>query len=229
MSSGRTYSDYRFQVEGGLSSSRVSVRFLIPDDAWLKRQIVALIVQLTQPQSWEVLDGATVTLDQVLSEMSRGFDSLMFEREVGKIQAFMVANTSLLPGNYLPCDGSAYDTVDYPDLYAVLPESLKHGDTFNTPYLDGSFIVGAGINEGGTGYVVGESYGEEEVTLTIEQIPSHVHTVNETGLTAILEGAGAPFPAPSIASPTITGSSGGGDAHNNVPQSVAVIFGIVCR
>ena len=48
--------------------------------------------------------------------------------------------------------------------------------TNNTPDLRGRFIVGAG-----GAYNLGDTGGEEQVTLTVDQMPAHMHTIHEDG------------------------------------------------
>lgn len=93
--------------------------------------------------------------------------------------------------------------------------------TNGTPDLRGQFVIGAGGN-----YNVGNSGGESEHTLTVNEMPSHNHTLlkigSGTGTSAekVLTGTGN---APSTSSSLIydTGSS---QPHNNMPPYYALCY-----
>ena len=59
----------------------------------------------------------------------------------------------------------------------AIPEGWVLCDGTNgTPDLRNRFVVGAGID-----YSVGNTGGSKTVTLTTDQMPSHTHTINESG------------------------------------------------
>jgi hypothetical protein len=81
--------------------------------------------------------------------------------------------------------------------------------------IQDAFLIGAGGK-----YNLGSSGGEEEVQLTVEQLPSHSHSF----------GYGIATDAPGV-SPTVmssqnytvnTAPTGGDEPHNNIPPYVAV-------
>lgn len=132
------------------------------------------------------------------------------------------------PIGTLICDGTTYDRVDYPVLYAALsPVYIIDADTFRTPDLRGVFLRGSG-----NGLSVGDNGGEAEHTLTESEIPAHQHTSPPHSHTYVppvinvdIEAPGVPDPiAAGIGFPTNTGetsvttnSTGGGEPHNNLP------------
>lgn len=91
-----------------------------------------------------------------------------------------------------------------------------------TPDLRNRFIVGAGST-----YAVGNTGGEATVTLTINQIPSHSHSIRAyvpTGTsgtfgkiisTAAYAGNGRDYD---------TSDTGGNNSHNNMPPYYALCF-----
>ena len=138
---------------------------------------------------------------------------------------------SSLPSNVLPCDGSTYQRVDYPSLYAVLPAFLiVDSDTFQTPDLNGRFIVGAG-NVGSITVNMGDVGGEAEHTLTVPEMPSHTHTQTNIIFNVDVEPPlGVPDPSGAgLAPPTQTGSTGGDQPHNNLPPYYGLLYGIIAR
>lgn len=91
---------------------------------------------------------------------------------VGEIIAY-TSNT--LPEGYLLCDGSAISRTDYADLFNVIGTTYGDGDgssTFNLPDLVDRVPLSTD-----SGHALGSSGGDETVTLSVADIPSHTHTV----------------------------------------------------
>ena len=90
--------------------------------------------------------------------------------------------------------------------------------TLSTPDLRDRFIVGAGS---GGSYTIGDTGGYDSVTLTVDQIPAHTHT-------AYTEGTGTPpggvATSSGNGSSVDTGSTGGGQSHENRPPYYALAF-----
>lgn len=81
-----------------------------------------------------------------------------------------------VPSGYLLCDGREVSRTTYASLFAAIGETWGEGDgtqTFNLPDLVGRFPRGASKN-GGSG-------GEDEITLSVNQMPSHTHVVTDLG------------------------------------------------
>jgi microcystin-dependent protein len=85
------------------------------------------------------------------------------------------------PDGFLICDGSAYDSGNYPDLFAVIGTAWG-GDgspNFNVPDLRDTFTKGKG-----TGDNVGDSGGSananhtHDISLSESNLPSHSHSIN---------------------------------------------------
>lgn len=123
----------------------------------------------------------------------------------------------------LECDGSRYTRADYPELWAKIKEAvdlevciLEVDETyFFVPDLINRFPLG-GVP---SGYMDGES----EHTLTADEMPIHTHTEIIAVETFINGGLEAPAAA-ATAFEGVTGSSGGGLAHNNVPPFTSLRF-----
>jgi microcystin-dependent protein len=94
-----------------------------------------------------------------------------------------LGSISLVPYNFPPqgsafCDGQILPIAQYDALYALIGTTYG-GDgqtTFALPDLRGRVIVGAGQAPSLRNYVIGQSGGEESVTLNVSQIPVHSHT-----------------------------------------------------
>lgn len=95
---------------------------------------------------------------------------------VGEI---LIYTGSTIPANYLLCDGSAISRSDYADLFDAIGTTYGVGDgssTFNIPNLVGKTAIGSSVS-----HPIGTSGGENDVTLTEQMIPSHLHEVPAHG------------------------------------------------
>lgn len=108
--------------------------------------------------------------------------------EAGFIKMYAGAS---LPANYLWCDGKPYSRTLYPGLFAAIGITYGAGDgttTFNVPDYRGRVPMGAD-NLGGTAAnrilslpnTLGTVGGEEKHSLSVGEIPSHNHSVNDPG------------------------------------------------
>lgn len=115
---------------------------------------------------------------------------LMSNPLIGIIFPFVNSET---PENALLCDGSEYNRVDYPELYAKLNDVFLTGaDTFVVPDLTARVPIGEGFE-----HDIGEVGGEESVELEIQNLPIHAHGYQHlSGTTPIREGEGLFFDVP---------------------------------
>jgi len=118
-------------------------------------------------------------------------------------------------GDTVLCDGAAYLKSDYPDYWTMITdagyEAFWEVDAthFGVPDLMYRFILGSD----GAPNVSG---GEDFHTLTIAEMPAHTHVEQDPGVMNVQSGIGAvPMADPGL--PSVTGSTGGGEAHNNMP------------
>ena len=123
----------------------------------------------------------------------------------------------------------------YMNLNDINPSKIFGGTWERIPFR---YLVGAGTIEknsydgygsvdeqaGTYGIGAGATFGEIFHTLTINEIPSHTHSIDgHNG-----DGSGAPFPVRITGgevnwnSWVSTGATGGGQRHNNLPPSLSV-------
>lgn len=161
-------------------------------------------------------------------------------RLIGEIVTFAGSGTP--SPNWLECDGASLLRSDYPDLFTVIGTTYGavDGTHFNLPNLISRVAVGAGSTGGLSPHSIGDAFGDETVTLTIGDIPSHSHSdlghSHAEGSAAPTVGAaitGVPVPS-AVPSVGVTGSgnanisnTGGGGAHSNVQPSLALAYWIV--
>jgi microcystin-dependent protein len=154
----------------------------------------------------------------------------------------------LFGGNFAPrgwafCNGQLLAIAEYESLYSLIGTTYG-GDgqtTFALPNLQSRWPIGTSPN-----YILGQTGGVENVTLTSANIPAHNHALNVSNTNGTSH---APTTASSIAAPTdINGDSvsgftstvpntvlpantikptGGNQPHNNLSPHLAVNY-IIC-
>ena len=95
---------------------------------------------------------------------------------IGEIRIFA---GNFAPVGWLFCNGQLLSITDYDVLFNLIGTTYG-GDgqtTFALPSLQSRAVVGVGQGPGLSSYVLGQSAGTENVTLTTLQLPTHTHQV----------------------------------------------------
>jgi microcystin-dependent protein len=197
-------------------SGRKITRALSIDDALIPH-VSDAIAQLTIENSWvEKGDSIEDIVGECFDALDSWYLGYMF---VGQISSFLGG----LPSFWLSLNGDTHDKVDYPELWEALDNQYKDATTLTLPNLSDLFLAAAGS---GT-YALGETGGENSHTLVTAEIPGHTHTYLPPVVDLDLEGVGVPdILAARLGTPIPTGSTGGGDPHENRPPFYAVTMGI---
>lgn len=98
----------------------------------------------------------------------------------GTIHAY--AGSSAPSANWVICDGSAVSRTGYSNLYAIIGTTYGVGDgstTFNLPDARNRVLVGLGADSHFS--ALGQTGGETDHTLTVSELASHTHSVNDPG------------------------------------------------
>jgi len=160
-----------------------------------------------------------VEIDEIYAALATARRELMLSH-IGEVRSTAAAT---LPDGCLWCDGGTYERVDYPDLYASLaPAFILSADEFFVPDLRGKFVSGAVVVGD-----VGQTGGEAAHTLTVDEIPSHSHTIPLTATTLALEPGEVAVITPIPILTSSTGDTGGGSSHNNIPPYLSLGYYIV--
>lgn len=137
------------------------------------------------------------------------------------------------PTGYLLCDGSAVSRSIYSELFGVIGTTYGSGDeetTFNLPNLKGKVPVGYDSSD--TDFdTLGETGGEKEHTLTVNELPTHSHeqfavanpSSGGTGIRGTyneVEGSGMSR----YSTNTQTGITGEDEPHNNLQPYVVMNY-----
>jgi len=188
---------------------------------WLLPHINGALLWLCEAYNWEAF-GDMTPQECADAALEMWGDYTEGNPMIGAIIQYV---TTSVPANCLPCDGGTYLKSDYPALYSSLaPEFIIDADTFNTPTSEGLVLIGASAN-------IGEVIGEDEVTLSVDQIPNHYHAISNgfgpsVALSAVLGAIEGLAPVPTAEDTTAVG---GGLAHNNIQPSMKARFCIVAR
>lgn len=198
-----------------LSGSKI-VRALAIDNALIPH-VSDAIAQLTIEANWfEVGDSISDVIVESAEALDSWYLSNMF---IGQVSTFLGA----LPDFWLALDGGTFDRDDYPELWTALDAQFKDSTTFTLPDLSDLFLAVAGTGS----YALGDTGGENNHTLTTDEIPSHTHTYLPPVIDLDLEAPGVPdIAAARIGAPTSTGATGGGNDHENRPPYFAMLIGI---
>jgi microcystin-dependent protein len=138
----------------------------------------------TEPVS--ILDDAVRQIKAYLKDPLVGpkalIDALL---PVGYINMFA---GSAAPSGYLICDGSAVSRSTYANLFALLGTTYGAGNgttTFNIPDFRGRVPVGVGTGDAttATSWSLAQKKGNEDVSLVLNQLPSHSHLTVKSGAT----------------------------------------------
>lgn len=158
----------------------------------------------------------------------------MADPYVGEIRMFA---GNFAPADWAFCDGSLLDISTYDVLFQLIGTTYG-GDgasTFALPDLRGRAPVHTGQGNGLSRYVLGQSGGQERVTLTTPQLPSHTHPASASVAAATSGDPGghtwAATSSPAFGTgPAATlradalAQAGGSQPHENRPPSLAVSF-----
>lgn len=185
---------------------------------------LALVATFMMGDRWRWKGITDDDWDTIQTQVAQLENELMTESMLGHIIPIMTSPKA----NELVCDGSQYDRVDYPELYAILEaEYVDDADTFHVPDLRSNFIVGAGST-----YSPDETGGEISHTLTESEMPSHRHSYSDYTANPDLEGLGVPDPL-AIGLPKIqtanTNNTGGGNSHENRPPFIGLTFVVIAK
>jgi microcystin-dependent protein len=161
----------------------------------------------------------------------------MGEPYVGEIRMF---GGNFAPAGWMLCEGQPLPISENDVLFTLIGTTYG-GDgqeTFNLPNLAGRFPMHMGTGPSGATYQIGEIGGSEEVTLTVQQIPSHVHPVTATSANggqstpvnnvfAAVQSGNAMYndqaPNGTMNAAAVTGS-GGSQPHENLAPYLCINF-----
>jgi len=154
---------------------------------------------------------------------------------IGEIKMF---GGSFAPAGWAFCNGQLLPISEYDQLYTLIGTTYG-GDgqeTFALPNLKSRIPIHKGTGPGLSSYIMGEMGGVEEVTLTVNQIPSHTHAplASNTGGSDSPNGTywadsalGKPYgaaPPGVLMNPQTISPTGGSQPHENMLPFLCVSY-----
>ncbi len=140
----------------------------------------------------------------------------MAQPYVGEIRMFA---GNFAPAGWMFCEGQLVPISEYETLFNLIGTTYG-GDgqsTFSLPDLRGRLPL-----HQGNGFILAETGGVEEVTLTVSQIPAHSHPLlASSDATNTINAAGNVLGAPLTATPFFAATPG----LNLSPQSISAVGG----
>lgn len=183
-------------------------------DRSLAPHIADAITGLADETTWrEVGDSVTAIVTAAAETVADYYENML----VGSVFPWL----STPPSGWLLLDGSTHAEDDYPELFAVLDDSLKSGSDFTLPDTSDAFAFGVQAKAS-----AGAVAGSNTLNLTVGQLPAHTHTYTPPVLTVDAETPTVPIPTAGIGSPVATGSTGDGDDIDRRPLRFGLIFAV---
>jgi microcystin-dependent protein len=190
--------------------------------------VTGALIELTH--EWNYEPDGDMTPAEAAELMITMLNDYLDEGGTDMIGVIVVFATQGPPYGVLECDGSSYDRIDYPALYAALDAIYQiDADTFSVPDLRGRTVIGVGAGSGLTARAIADTGGEETHQLTEAELPSHTHQWTDPGLILVTGGID-PLSA-ALADPgnpfSSVGNTGGDEPHENMPPFHALRYGII--
>jgi microcystin-dependent protein len=161
----------------------------------------------------------------------------MSEPFIGEIK---MVGFNFPPKGWATCDGQIMSIAQNTALFSLLGTTYGGNGTttFGLPDLRGRTPIGQGTSPlSGSPYVMGQSAGGENVSLTVQQIPPHSHTPNCNSGAGTSTASNGNFSAadsknyqpyagtgPAQMAPTAIANTGAGQGHNNMQPFLCVPF-----
>jgi len=208
-----------FPIGSGVGDNYATFLLPVPDVDWFKSALFGALFEMTNPANWfERGDVAVSFAVEESAQMIANYKFMNFNPfPIGMMFPFA---SETIPAGYLLCDGTTYETEDYPELFAVIGYSFGgSGDFFIVPDMVNRAVVGAGDS-----FSFASTGGAETHTLSESEIPAHSHSIPFTADVPTQEGIGINR---NVTVPLLTentGLSGGGGSHNNMQPYIAASF-----
>lgn len=143
----------------------------------------------------------------------------------------------MFAGNFAPrgwalCNGQLLSVSQNSALFAILGTTYGGNGqtTFGLPNLQGRVPVHQGQSPGTSRYTLGEASGTENVTLTINELPAHNHTValSGTGSVSVAQGVSSangntPTPGPTTVPAKVPGGVSGISAYSTTAPDTTLL------
>lgn len=145
------------------------------------------------------------------------------------------------PRGWAKCDGQLLAIAQNQALFSLLGTTFGGNgvQTFALPDLRSRVPLHMGSSPGTSNRVLGERGGEENHTLTVNELPQHTHLMQAAGAATTGDPNGAILAAPATSKPYRSGTAdgtlagiapnGGNQAHPNIQPYLTVNFAIALQ
>lgn len=153
---------------------------------------------------------------------------------IAPVGSIVIWGSEDIPENYLKCEGQILSREEYASLFNVIGTTFGDGDgttTFALPDMRNYVVVG--MSDDTNINAIGKKYGEKEVTLTTAEIPYLEADIYDTLDNKLPTGWNTGSANTNIIATTASENmgrtlkakfNGGGQAHNNMQPSMAMVF-----
>lgn len=146
---------------------------------------------------------------------------------IAPVGSIVIWGSEDIPENYLKCEGQILSREEYASLFNVIGTTFGDGDgttTFALPDMRNYVVVG--MSDDTDINAIGKKYGEKEVTLTVDHIPPHNHSLTAHGSdgTGNMVSQSIGNGGSRVVASWVIGNTGGGQAHSNMQPSMAMVF-----
>ena len=146
---------------------------------------------------------------------------------IAPVGSIVIWGSEDIPENYLKCEGQILSREEYASLFNVIGTTFGEGDgttTFALPDMRNYVVVG--MSDDTDINAIGKKYGEKEVTLTVDHIPPHNHSLTAHGSdgTGNMVSQSIGNGGSRVVASWVIGNTGGGQPHNNMQPSIAMVF-----
>jgi len=198
--------------------------FIPPGDVY-EAAVRGALSLLDSPENWEQFGAQTPEDTAQYFTAANAQTCARWGQNCMAIGTLFYFVSDTIPNNCLRCDGSLILKSEYPELWALMGEKFgaASGDYFRLPNVEQKFVVGAGGS-----YSIGDTGGQNSVSLTAAQNGPHTHTIHSHLPGVAVTPGELPVSTPNITE-AATGTSGSGNAHENRPPFLAFVPCIVAR
>lgn len=156
-------------------------------NAYTERKLVA--GQGTETYAWADFAPLTDKTNRQLRQELTALQTAVNGLSAVPVGCIMMWSGATAPENWHLCDGTHFNSANYPALYAVIGHTYGGyaEDDFCIPDMRGRYVAGKGANDYNS---LGAKGGANSVVLTTDEMPSHTHllgTLNSRGRFAAVD------------------------------------------
>lgn len=212
-----------YLTPNSIPDDKICYRISLPNDYFIIMAFMGAVSSLTQFWNWELF--GEIEPEEIAQAMLPIYEAMTDARGECMIGSVVAFARSTLPDNFLFCDGSTYNAVDYPLLWDVIDSKFKNtgAGTFVVPDLRTRFVRGVSSDS-----QISTKGGNTNVVLSVANLPPHTHTYQQSISTVTADGE-IPSVGLDANITSSTGSTGSGSSFDILPPYQFLKHGIQFR